>query len=216
MEVFRGVHIVPGIANDSNIYIIDSEILVDTGTGEFFHQARQEIEKAVDPRRIRLIINTHYHFDHTGGNKKFRDWLRAPIAAHIADKDLIEKGRTLSESFKQVAKIVTVDAALKDGDIIHTENFNLAVIHTPGHSAGSICLYEPEKKMLISGDMLFDGAVGRTDLPGGNYNEMRFSLEKLDRKNLQYMFPGHGALKIGGVNFMIKKLLVSMETSAKI
>jgi len=213
MEVFKGVHIIPGIADDSNIYVIDNEIVVDTGTGEFFHQARQEIEKAVDPKRIKLIVNTHYHYDHTGGNKKFRDWLKSPIAAHKADRELIEKGKTLSESFHQVAKIVTIDQELRDGDIIHTENFNLSVIHTPGHSAGSICLYEPDKKILISGDMLFDGTVGRTDLPGGNYNETRFSLEKLDKMNIQYLFPGHGLLKIGGVNFMIKKLLVSMETS---
>jgi hydroxyacylglutathione hydrolase len=213
MEIFKGVSIVPGIGNDSNIYIVDNEILVDTGTGEFFHQARKEIENSVDPKRLKMIVNTHYHFDHTGGNKKFRDWLHTEIAAHEADRDFIERGKTLSESFHQVAKIVTVDKELKDGNIIRTENFNLVVIHTPGHSAGSICLYEPEKKILISGDTLFDGNVGRVDLPGGNYNELRFSLEKLNKYNIQCLFPGHGSPKIGGVDFMIKKLLISMESS---
>ncbi len=216
MEVFKGIHIIPGIAHDSNIYIIDNEIVVDTGTGEFFHQNRRDIEKALDIKRLKLIANTHYHFDHTGGNKKFRDWLRVPIAVHQADKDFIERGRTLAESFKQVAKIVTIDKELRDEDVITTENFELSVLHTPGHSAGSICIYEPQNKILISGDTLFENAAGRTDLPGGNYNEMKFSLEKLAKYNIQYLFPGHGAPKTGGVNFLIKKLLTTLETATMI
>jgi len=216
MEFFKGIHIIPGLANDSNIFVIDNEILIDTGTGEYFHQSRHDIENAIDAKRLRMIVNTHYHFDHTGGNKKFRDWLKIPLAAHSADKNYIESGRTLSESFKQSAKIVTVDRELKDGDLIKTENFRLFTLHTPGHSAGSICFYEPDKKILVSGDTVFDGAAGRTDMPGGNYNELRFSLEKLDKLNIHYLFPGHGLPKIGGVNFMLKKLLVSMETSAVI
>lgn len=216
MEAFKGVHILPGFGTDSNIYVIDSEIIVDTGTGEYFHEYRKIIEKAIDVTRLKMVINTHYHYDHTGGNKKFRDWLKIPIAIHRADREFVERGRTLSETFHQVAKIVTVDKELEDGDTIETENFQLEVIHTPGHSSGSICLYDKERKMLISGDTLFEDTVGRNDLPGGNYNEMRFSLEKLDKLNIQYMFPGHGNFKAGGINFLIKKLLVSMETSAMI
>ena len=213
MEIIKGVSLVQGLGNGSNIYVLDNEILVDTGTGEYFHHARKEIEDSIDVKRLKLIVNTHYHFDHTGGNKKFRDWLHVPIASHQADRNFIETGKTLSESFKQVAKTVTVDTDLKDGNVIRTENFNLVVLHTPGHSAGSICLYEPDKKILVSGDTVFNDAVGRTDLPGGNHNELKFSLEKLSRYTIQYLFPGHGPPKINGVNFMIKKLMVSMESS---
>ena len=147
MEIIKGVSLVQGLGNGSNIYVLDNEILVDTGTGEYFHHARKEIEDSIDVKRLKLIVNTHYHFDHTGGNKKFRDWLHVPIASHQADRNFIETGKTLSESFKQVAKTVTVDTDLKDGNVIRTENFNLVVLHTPGHSAGSICLYEPDKKL---------------------------------------------------------------------
>lgn len=216
MEVFKGVCILPAIGNGSNIYIVDNEVIIDSGTGEYFHQYRKDIEKEANAGRLKLLVNTHYHFDHTGGNKKFRDWLKVPIAAHPADIPAIEAGKTLSESFGQIAKIVTVDAELKDGNIIETENFRLHVLHTPGHTAGSICLYEPEKKMLFSGDTIFADAVGRDDLPGGNYNELRFSLEKLSAIGIQHLFPGHGAFKVGGINFLIKKLLVSMETSTMI
>jgi hydroxyacylglutathione hydrolase len=213
MEFFRGVHVIPGLSADSNIYIIDSEIVVDSGTGEFFHSNRKDIEAEIDHKRLKLLVDTHYHYDHTGGNKKFRDWLHVPVAAHGADKEMIERGKTLAESFGQTAKVFTLNAELKEGDVINSMNFRLLVLHTPGHSAGSICLYEPEKKMLFSGDTIFENAIGRTDLPGGNYSELRYSLEKLGRYPIQYLFPGHGPPKIGGVNFLIKKMLVSMESS---
>ncbi len=216
MEFFRGVRIIPGLSSDSNIYIIDDEVVVDTGTGEFFHSNRKDIEAEMDPKRLKLIVDTHYHYDHTGGNKKFRDWLRIPVAAHANDKMLIEKGKTLAESFGQSAKFFTLDTELKEGDVINTSNSRLLVLHTPGHSSGSICLYEPEKKMLFSGDTLFENAIGRTDLPGGSYDELKDSLEKIGRYSIQYMFPGHGQPKIGGVNFLIKKMLVSMESSTSI
>jgi hydroxyacylglutathione hydrolase len=216
MEFFKGVHIIPGLAQDSNVYVIDNEIIVDTGTGEFFHDIRKDIEGSVEFKRLKLIVNTHYHYDHTGGDKKFRDWLHVPTVMHAADRDMVERGKTLAESFGQSAKVFTLDTDIKEGDVINTENFHLLVLHTPGHSAGSICLYEPEKKMLFSGDTIFENAIGRTDLPGGNYNELKDSLEKLDRYNIQYMFPGHGPPKIGGVNFLIKKMLVSAQTATLI
>ena len=193
MEIFKGVRILPGLDADSNIYIIDNEVLIDTGTGEYFHSNRKDIEGVMDPKRLKLIVNTHYHFDHCGGNKKFRDWLHIPIAAHPADKELIESGQTLAESFGKTSKIVTVDVGLIDGDVIRTENFRLQVLHTPGHSSGSICLFEPEKKILISGDTLFDKRIfGRTDLPTSEPLMLMQSIIKLSRKcEYEHLCPGH-------------------------
>jgi len=199
-----------GIGTDSNIYVIDGEVVVDTGSGEFFNQAKEEISK-IDPH-VRLIINTHAHYDHTGGNKKFRDWLKAEIAIHSKDKEALETGKgTLSHMFNSKARTITVDKVLRGGNVIKTQNFSFEVISTPGHTPGSICLYEKHKKILISGDTLFAEGVGRTDLPGGDFMQLYDSLKRLSGLQINYLLPGHGKPKIGGVNFFIKRMLVSME-----
>jgi len=197
-----------GMGYDSNIYLIDNELLIDTGTGRMF----SDIKKEMGSVGVRLIVNTHYHFDHTGGNKKFRDWLGAEIAAHYSDKGRLESGSTLAESFGDMPRIVTVDKALKNGSVLRTKNFAFEVIHTPGHSPGSICLYEKKNKILLSGDTLFSDGSGRTDLPDGSSEQMKKSLEKLSQLEIKYLFPGHGPPKIDGIGFLIKSLLAKQKS----
>ncbi|MFC2143079.1 MBL fold metallo-hydrolase, partial [Candidatus Aenigmatarchaeota archaeon] len=161
--------------NDSNIYIIDGEIIIDTGTGLFFSEIKERIRKKYDTTKIKKIINTHCHFDHTGGNKKFRDWLRADIHIHIADKQSLETGvDTLSEMFGKRARTTTTDKVLKGGNVFETQNFKFVVISTPGHTPGSICLYDKKSKVMLTGDTVFDNAIGRTDLPGGNEEDITY------------------------------------------
>lgn len=206
MNIFKLIDIY-GLGNDSNIYLIDGELIVDTGTGVNFPAIKKEIAAKHDVSKIKFIVNTHCHFDHTGGNKKFRDWLDCPIAIHEKDRKALESGvGTVAELFKESARTVTADKALRNGSVIKTQNFTFHVIHTPGHTPGSICLYEKDYKILISGDTVFDGAVGRTDLPGGSKGAMMGSLSRLANYPADYLLPGHGAPKIGGVNFNIKQL----------
>lgn len=207
MRSYPGIHLFRGMGKDCNIYVIDSEILVDTGTGQFFADARDEIKKQCDPKTIKIIINTHYHHDHTGGNKKFRDWLGAKLVIHESELGLVEKGETLAERFGSVGKITTMDGTVKEGTVLRTENFSFIVLHTPGHTAGSICLYEPDKKILISGDTIFADSLGRYDLPTGDRLEQKRSLEKLLNYNIQYLLPGHGRSLTSGVSFHIKAML---------
>ena len=208
MQPIKGVYVWSGSGFDSNVYLIDGEVLVDTGMGDFFPQIKNEISTmGIDVANIRTIVNTHHHFDHTGGDKKFRDWLKANIAIHSADRAPLEHGETLAESLGRSAKFITADISLSDGDVIRTKQFNLEVIHTPGHTHGSICLYERKKRFLISGDTLFADGVGRTDLPGGSGDELRRSLERLSKLDVEYIFPGHGAPKVGGIGFLIKQAL---------
>lgn len=207
MNIFKCIDIY-GLGNDCNIYLIDGELLVDTGTGTNFPAVKKEIEEKHVVSKIISIVNTHCHFDHTGGNKKFRDWLGASIAIHEKDRKALETGfGTLAEMFKESARTVTADKALRHGSVIKTQNFSFHVIHTPGHTPGSICLYEKNHKILVSGDTVFDGAVGRTDFPGGDKGNLINSLDKLAKYPISYLFPGHGAPKVGGVNFNIKQLL---------
>lgn len=209
MQVFKGIMLMGGVGYDCNLYLIDKELIVDTGTGIFFPEMKEEIELMYDISKITNIVNTHCHFDHTGGNKKFRDWLKVEIAVHEDDKKALETGiGTMAEAFGEKARTVTVDRALKDGDKIKTTNFNFEVISTPGHTLGSICLYERKKKILISGDTIFEDGVGRTDFPGSDRDQLYKSLKRLSGLPIDYLLPGHGMPKIGGINFMIKQSIV--------
>ncbi|MCD6215822.1 MAG: MBL fold metallo-hydrolase [Candidatus Aenigmatarchaeota archaeon] len=208
MQVHKNIFLFDGVGYDSNIYLIDGEVLVDTGTGAFFSETKDEIMKlGFGPRKIKLIVNTHCHFDHTGADKKFRDWTKAKIAIHKKDKAWLESGRnTLAESFNEQARSITVDQVLERGSKIKTKNFTFEVIHTPGHTPGSICLYEKNHGILISGDTIFSDGIGRTDYPGGSKRDLLFSIKKLTRLKVKTLLPGHGMPKIGGASLLIKQI----------
>ncbi len=209
MRVCKNIEMLGGIGMDCNIYLVDGQVLVDTGTGVLFRDVYDKIKSlGYDVSGIKNVINTHCHFDHTGGNKKFRDSLKAKIAIHEHDLKALETGTgTAADILGHVAKAVTVDEALHDEDIIRTKNFIFKVISTPGHTPGSICLYEKDKGILISGDTLFSNGAGRTDLPRGNASDLRDSLEKISKLNAAYLLPGHGPPKVGGVSFLAKQIL---------
>lgn len=186
MKDFNHIKMIEGIGFDSNIYIFDG-IIVDTGTGENIQYVLNSIKNAGFDiaNEIKRIVNTHCHFDHTGGNHFFK----APIAIHQADAPALENGdihATAAFMFGKPFEPVKVDLKLKEGDKIN----DFEVIHTPGHTAGGICLYDGET--LISGDTVFaDGGFGRFDI-GGDINELKASIQKLSELDVKYLLPGHG------------------------
>lgn len=213
MKITDKIDVLGGIGNESNVYLIDGELLLDTGTGTLFAEMKKYIEKNYDIKKIKRIVNTHCHFDHTGANKKFRDWLKAEILVHEKDRHSVETGaKTLAEMFGQTARTTTVDVSLDERNKIKTANFDFEVVWTPGHTPGSICLYERDCKMLFSGDTLFSEAVGRADLPGGSEADLVNSLKKLMDLPVKYLYPGHGPPKSDGVSFMIKQLFYAMKS----
>lgn len=217
MQIYKGIELLGGVEPDCNVYLIDGELIVDAGTGNYFGDMKKEIENLCDPKNIKLLVNTHCHFDHIGGNKKFRDWLKLSIAVHSADKKSVETGQgSVAELFGQKYRIMSVDKILKTGALIKTTNFVFEVIPTPGHTPGSICLYEKNKRILISGDTLFENNIGRTDLPGGDRTQLVDSLKKLSELQIEYLLPGHGSPKKGGVDFLIKQMLNFFSQSKKI
>ena len=207
MRVYNNIYLLNGVGFDSNVYVVDGELLVDTGSGMFFQETVDEMMfLRIDPRKLKLIVNTHHHFDHTGADKLFRDISGADIAIHFADRDNLENGETNAEMFGSRAKAVTPTRILEDGDIISTRNFTFEVIHTPGHTNGSICLYERSRKILFSGDVLLSDGIANYE-PGFDVELMRDSLEELMGLRIMYLFPGHGNPKIGGIGLLIKNIL---------
>ncbi|MBI4896594.1 MAG: MBL fold metallo-hydrolase [Candidatus Aenigmarchaeota archaeon] len=214
MSILPGIELFPEIGNNCNVYLVDKELLIDTGSGENFTDIRALIQNIAIPRRIKNIVLTHCHHDHSGGSKKFRDWLKAVIAIHSSDRRALETGKgTEAEMYGEVSKIVTVDKPLRAGTAIITANFEFEVLHTPGHTPGSICLYDRSKKILFSGDTVFENSVGRTDLTGGSVEELIASLKMLSGLQVNYLFPGHGPVKTSGVNFHIKQMIAQAERS---
>ena len=175
-----------GFNFDSNCYLIDDNILVDTGAGQnkdyLFSKLR---ENGVKPENIETVVNTHCHFDHVGGNHFFPD---AKIAVHRLDAISLRNGETFGTSFGFGEENSRVDIELEEGDKIA----DFEVIHTPGHTSGGICLWDGEN--LISGDTIFaGGGVGRMDI-GGDYHDMKNSVEKLMELDVKNIYPGHGPI----------------------
>lgn len=187
--IIDDVIFIPGIANDSNYYVIDNEILVDAGTGQYTDYLYSQLkENGIDPEDIKLIVNTHCHYDHVGGNKDFPN---AKVAIGEFDACSLradDDPNTCSSLFGNCIERHDVDIELKEGDKVG----DFEVIYTPGHSAGGICLWNG--KTLICGDTIFaQGGIGRMDI-GGDYDDMKESVDKLRKLDVVNILPGHGPI----------------------
>jgi len=192
---------------DSNIYIFGDSV-VDAGTGFNFTRLMTLLgtqKKSLED--FKQLVNTHAHFDHIGGNGYF---VNAKVAIHEVDAPIVEKGdMELSQADFFDGKIHArpVDRKLKNGDKVKLGNLEFEVIHTPGHTPGSICLYNSAKKMLISGDTIFSDGVGRTDMPGGDPEALGESLERLGKLKVDKILPGHGEPVLSGGSKVIQDIL---------
>jgi hydroxyacylglutathione hydrolase len=149
---------------------------------------------AKDELRLVYIINTHGHFDHTGGNKALKDATGAKLLIHRADAPHITRQSVSAAAMglRGLEDSPPPDRLLEDGDVITFGDISLKVLHTPGHSAGGISL--ATDGMVFVGDALFAGSIGRTDFPGGDYEGL---IEGVRNKIFTLgddvvVFPGHG------------------------
>ncbi|MEO8245998.1 MAG: MBL fold metallo-hydrolase [Chloroflexota bacterium] len=162
-------------------------LVLDPGMGA----AQPLVERvAAAGLRLHLIANSHGHIDHIFDNAPLKAATGAPLAIHPDDAYRLD-GRN-SYGFEVVP--ATAERDLREGEQVRIGDLVFDVLHTPGHSEGSVCLYEERHGILLAGDVLFAGSYGRTDLPGGNDEQMVASLARLAREipPSVRVLPGHG------------------------
>lgn len=155
----------------------------------------KKIFQAIEENNLQpvLLINTHGHVDHVGANKDVKEKYDIPLCIHPSDQTLLKKAHQSGLSFLLGTKnSPPPDRLLNEGDHLPIGKSRLKVIHTPGHSPGSICLLGDG--FVLSGDALFFRGVGRTDLPGGSWNDLENSVRNkiLTLSEEMIVLPGHG------------------------
>lgn len=180
----------------TNTYVLADEegkvLLIDPAC--FYEQERQllyqTITRLLRPDQPLTIVATHGHLDHLWGAKWATETWHTPVLMHEAD---IPMAQAMQQQYDLFG--VGLKAERFEIEEFRDQNseFRFQIIHTPGHTQGSVCLYFPEERKLFSGDTLFRCGYGRTDLPGGNYGQLISSLEQLMTLPPETeVFPGHG------------------------
>ncbi len=171
----------------TNCYVMHSQhtrdaIVVDPGFDNLLEA--DQIIRYLDSEalKVKFVINTHGHSDHVSGNRTLQEKCHVPVCIHAADAQLLRN---------ETGSVSGPDVLLKDGESIGFGDSKLTVVHTPGHTKGSICLLATN--LIFTGDTLFAGSIGRTDFPDSSYTDMLLSLEKLKQlSDGLVVYPGHG------------------------
>ncbi|MCX8045122.1 MAG: MBL fold metallo-hydrolase [Desulfobacterota bacterium] len=204
MKITDGIYAYPWtdmMVNNCNTYVLQKEglILIDPGLKRYVPQIMAGMKKdGLNPDDISLVINTHSHPDHLDGDAYFLQ-TRAKIALHEEEEKFLKHvGVDFFQMFGLEPPQYRVDVYASEGTLT-AAGITLQIIHTPGHSPGSICIYWPEKKVMATGDVVFSGSIGRTDFPGGSSSTLKKSIEKISTYACDYLLPGHNEVIEGAV-----------------
>jgi glyoxylase-like metal-dependent hydrolase (beta-lactamase superfamily II) len=184
-----------------NTYVVWDEVSMEAAIvdcGALFPQEEAKIEAFVSDNnlKVKYILNTHLHLDHCFGNAWAAERYGILPMAHKDDETLLarmgEQARMFGLPFE--VKTEKLGGYLKDDDVLMLGENEIKVIHTPGHSRGGLCFYIPSAGWLISGDSLFEGSIGRTDLEGGSYATLIKSITErlMTLPEETVVYPGHG------------------------
>ena len=184
-----------------NTYVLwdeDSREAAIVDPGMIYPEEQQEIARFVESNRLRLVhlVNTHLHVDHTFGEEFIKDNYGLKVEAHLGDEPFGLRRDVQARSFGLGISPMplSIDVPLKEGDKIYLGNSVLEIIEVPGHSPGGIVVYAPKEGFALTGDSVFKGSIGRTDLSGGNHEQL---LREIRRKVMvlpdsTVLYPGHG------------------------
>ena len=196
---------------DNAVYLVvdaGGEVLVidpSFAEREILHEVRENGLHVVE------VLNTHGHFDHAFGDAAVKAATRATLSIHRLDAYRLEENAATGSSFFPLMQPrVEADDLLEEGDERHLADLRLVVMHTPGHTEGSVCFHLPEERLLFSGDTLFKAGLGRVDLPGGDAHQIVASLRRLvTLPDETAVYPGHGPkTTLGGERAWIEGLSV--------
>jgi len=212
MRVFGDLHAFvweDPTTNNANTYFIkgSKKILIDPGHYHLLGNVKDHLSQlSVTLQDIDLIILTHAHPDHVEAVRAFSP-SHTIIALHEAELDFVKK---LAPHYGAAMGITDFEPQilLREGDL-KAGGLNFKVIHAPGHSPGSICIYWPQEKALITGDVIFYQGIGRTDLPGGDGQALKESIRRLSELDVEHLLPGHGEAVSGAA--LVKKNFAEVE-----
>lgn len=204
-----------GRANNCNSYLYRGEQLILFDPGYINNELNENCLEMLDTqvsadgfnlKDVDLILCTHGHPDHVESVGVIRDQSGARFGIHREDEFILD---ALAKHYNDQGGVevpsLKPDFYVDEGDLDlgsgNGSSDRIKVLHTPGHSPGCVCFYLPEKKALISGDTVFEGSIGRADLPGGNMETLGQSVEKLSRfEEIEMMLPGHMGYVSGASN----------------
>ncbi|MBW2066528.1 MAG: MBL fold metallo-hydrolase [Deltaproteobacteria bacterium] len=196
--------------NNCNTYLIKGRknILIDPGHYHLFGHVKDNLERlSLSTADIDMVITLHGHPDHLEGVRIFSR-LPTIVALPRLEMEFIKKDAPHYWESMGLGnfepQVFLTEGDFQIGDTVFD------VIHTPGHSPGSICLYWRDKKVLFTSDLVFNQGIGRTDLPGGNSEELKKSIDLVSKLQTDYLLPGHGDM-IAGPD-MIKANFKEIET----
>ena len=194
----------------SNCYIVGSEstkegMIIDPG------MLAEEILKHVEDLglKIKTIVLTHAHMDHTGALAEVKEATGAEVAMHADDVPLLRGSNPMMRMPGSSKEPPAPDRLLKEGDVIDIGDLHFRILHTPGHSPGGICLLEKDSEIVFTGDTLFQFSIGRTDFPGGSHEGL---VQNINDKLMilpdnTTVCPGHGPDTTIGVERRVNPFL---------
>lgn len=199
VELKPNLYWMKGNGTGSHSYVIKGDyknVLIDSGLDRNFPALQQSLlSLGLKVRDIDIVINTHEHFDHIGANRYFQE--HALIAAHrfAAIKITVEdRYVTMYQSGDLNEPLLKVHLWLENRSRFDLGNYSLEIIHTPGHTSGSICIYELNHRMLFTGDTVFAGGTLSYISESGSLGDYINSIEMLSTRKISNLYPGHGSL----------------------